>query len=51
MTEYTDDVERTRRALTRPGLTTLVAIADGERAESGSRAERAARAVVPGFSA
>ena len=28
-TEYTDDVERTRRALTAPGVTTLVAIADG----------------------
>lgn len=26
-TEYTDDVERTRRALTAPGVTTLVAIA------------------------
>ncbi len=29
-TEYTDDVERTRRALTAPGVTTLVAIADTE---------------------
>jgi ribosomal protein S18 acetylase RimI-like enzyme len=28
-TEYTDDVERTRRALTAPGVTTLVAIAGG----------------------
>jgi ribosomal protein S18 acetylase RimI-like enzyme len=28
-TEYADDVERTRRALTAPGVTTLVAIADG----------------------
>jgi ribosomal protein S18 acetylase RimI-like enzyme len=28
-TEYTDDVERTRRALTSPGVTTLVAIAGG----------------------
>jgi ribosomal protein S18 acetylase RimI-like enzyme len=29
-TEYTDDVERTRRALTAPGVTTLVAIAGGQ---------------------
>lgn len=28
-TEYTDDVERTRRALSAPGVTTLVAIAGG----------------------
>jgi predicted N-acetyltransferase YhbS len=28
-TEYTDHVERTHRALTAPGVTTLVAIADG----------------------
>lgn len=28
-TEYTDDVERTFAALTAPGVTTLVAIADG----------------------
>jgi hypothetical protein len=28
-TEYADDVERTRRALTAPGVTTLVAIAGG----------------------
>jgi ribosomal protein S18 acetylase RimI-like enzyme len=28
-TEYADDVERTRRALTAPGVTTLVAIAVG----------------------
>jgi ribosomal protein S18 acetylase RimI-like enzyme len=28
-TEYTDDVERTHRALTAPGVTTLVAIAGG----------------------
>ena len=28
-TEYTDDVERTYRALTAPGVTTLVAIAGG----------------------
>jgi predicted N-acetyltransferase YhbS len=28
-TEYTNDVERTRRALTSPGVTTLVAIAGG----------------------
>ena len=28
-TEYTDDVERTHRALTAPGVTTLVAIAEG----------------------
>ena len=28
-TEYTDDVERTYRALIAPGVTTLVAIADG----------------------
>ena len=28
-TEYTDDLERTYRALTAPGVTTLVAIADG----------------------
>ena len=28
-TEYTDDVERTHRALTSPGVTTLVAIAGG----------------------
>ena len=28
-TEYTRDVERTRRALTAPGVTTLVAIAGG----------------------
>ena len=28
-TEYTDDVNRTYRALTAPGVTTLVAIADG----------------------
>jgi ribosomal protein S18 acetylase RimI-like enzyme len=28
-TEYTDHVERTYRALTAPGVTTLVAIADG----------------------
>jgi ribosomal protein S18 acetylase RimI-like enzyme len=28
-TEYTDDVERTRRSLTSPGVTTLVAIAGG----------------------
>jgi ribosomal protein S18 acetylase RimI-like enzyme len=28
-TEYADDVERTYRALTAPGVTTLVAIADG----------------------
>ena len=29
-TEYTDDVERTYRALTAPGSTTLVAIVDGK---------------------
>ena len=28
-TEYSDDPERTRRALTAPGVTTLVAITDG----------------------
>lgn len=28
-TDYADDVERTRRALTAPGVTTLVAIAGG----------------------
>ncbi|MGH2867310.1 MAG: GNAT family N-acetyltransferase [Solirubrobacteraceae bacterium] len=28
-TDYTDDVQRTYRALTAPGVTTLVAIADG----------------------
>lgn len=28
-TEYTDDAQRTYRALTAPGVTTLVAIADG----------------------
>ena len=28
-TEYADDAERTRRALTAPGATTLVALADG----------------------
>jgi ribosomal protein S18 acetylase RimI-like enzyme len=28
-TEYTDDVERTYRALTAPGMTTLVGMADG----------------------
>jgi ribosomal protein S18 acetylase RimI-like enzyme len=28
-TEYSDDVQRTYRALTAPGVTTLVAIADG----------------------
>jgi ribosomal protein S18 acetylase RimI-like enzyme len=28
-TEYTDDVERTYRALTAPGVTTLVALGDG----------------------
>jgi ribosomal protein S18 acetylase RimI-like enzyme len=29
-TEYTNDIERTCRALTAPGVTTLVAIADGQ---------------------
>jgi GNAT superfamily N-acetyltransferase len=29
-TEYADDVERTRRALTAPGVTTLVAMAGGD---------------------
>src|ERR671935_899910 len=29
-TEYADDVERTRRALTAPGVTTLVALVDGQ---------------------
>jgi hypothetical protein len=29
-TEYTDDVERTHRALTAPGVTTLVAMAQGQ---------------------
>ena len=29
-TEYTNDVERTYRALTAPGVTTLVAMADGQ---------------------
>ena len=28
-TEYTDDAERTHRALSAPGVTTLVALADG----------------------
>jgi ribosomal protein S18 acetylase RimI-like enzyme len=29
-TEYTEDLERTRRALGAPGVTTLVALADGQ---------------------